>query len=376
MDNPDRVDGQFIVIYRRNVTAQDAAAHQIRSGLKSNIFFTYDIGDLFRGFAARLNHRELARILSDPLVKEVHCDGIERIACDNLQSNVPSWGLARASHFGSIGQGFVNDYYYSSSSGEGVFVYVLDTGIYLEHQNFAGRAVFGANFVDSVVTDQNGHGTHCAGTIGGSTYGIAKQVRLVAVKVLGANGSGSTAGVIRGIEYVAAQHDAVGGPSVGSMSLGSASDGGKNAAIAAAVARGVVIVVAAGNSNGNACNYYPASSPDAISVGATDTDTDGSGNEIDIRSSFSNYGRCVHVFAPGSAITSCGITSPTSSRVLSGTSMACPHVAGHAAVILSENPNFTPATVKATIQALAVKDVINNVGPESPNLLLYNGCYQ
>jgi len=261
------------------------------------------------------------------------------------------------------------DYEEEDSHAE-VTCYIIDTGIYLNHLDFEGRASWGANFVDTVTGDQNGHGTHCAGTVGGRTFGVAKKVKLVAVKVLGAGGSGSTAGVISGFQYTTQQHQARGGPSVASVSLGSTADGGKNAAVAASVAAGVVYSIAAGNSNADACRFYPASAPSAIGVGATAIGSSGQ-SETDDRAGFSNWGNCVWIFAPGAAITSCGISSPTSSTVLSGTSMACPHVSGAAAVILAKNPSLSPAGVKAEINRLAQDGLIRNVGANSPNKLLY-----
>jgi len=223
------------------------------------------------------------------------------------------------------------------------------------------------------VTDQNGHGTHCAGTAGGSRFGIAKSSRLIAVKVLGASGSGATSGVIKGIEYVTEQHQNGNARTVASMSLGGTSDGGKNAAIRASVQAGCVYSVAAGNSNGNACNHYPASSPDVICVGST-TITNVGGYDTDDRSSFSNYGSCVSIWAPGSSITSAGITSPPSSSVKSGTSMACPHVTGVAAVLLSQYPDLTPVQVRSTLVGMAQDGLIRNVMAGSPNKLLYLDC--
>jgi subtilisin family serine protease len=374
LDNPERVVGQYIVIYHENTTAEYATWHPTNF---EGLMWKYNIGNTFKGFSAKFDDNTLNRLRQDPNVKEIHCDGTEHIVqiCDSTQANVRSWGLARVSHLGTIpSSGLPDNYIYSSSeSGAGTTTYVLDTGIYIDHNDFGGRASYGANFVDSVDTDQNSHGTHCAGTIGGFQYGLAKQTRLVAVKVLGASGSGATSGVIAGINWVTDQHNTNGGPSIASMSLGSTSDGGKNAAIEASARAGVVYSVAAGNSAANACNFYPASSQFVISVGATDTDTFEE-VEYDRRSTFSNYGECVDVWAPGSSITSCAITGPDSSSVKSGTSMACPHVSGMAAIILGRNPNLPPQDVEREIQAMAQLNLIDNVGVGSPNLLLYNGC--
>jgi subtilisin family serine protease len=372
LDNPERVVGEYVVIYHENTTAEYASWHPTNF---EGLMWKYKIGNTFKGFSAKLDENTLKLLRQDPNVKEIHCNGMEHIACDINQANVRSWGLARVSHLGSIpSSGLPDNYVYNSAeSGAGTTVYVLDTGIYIDHNDFGGRASYGANFVDSVDTDENSHGTHCAGTIGGFQYGIAKQTRLVAVKVLGRTGSGSTAGVIQGINWVTDQHNTIGGPSIASMSLGSASDGGKLAAIEASARAGVTYSVAAGNSAGDACNYYPASSQFVICVGATDTDTFND-VEYDRRSTFSNYGLCVDVFAPGSSITSCAITGPDSSSVKSGTSMACPHVSGMAAVILGKNPNLLPQDVEREVKAMAQLGLIDDAGTGSPNLLLYNLC--
>jgi subtilisin family serine protease len=269
--------------------------------------------------------------------------------------------------------GLNDDYYYDNTyAGKGVTVYVLDTGIRITHTEFGGRAAYGVNYADSVDTDQNGHGTHCSGTVGGTTYGIAKQVSLVAVKVLGASGSGTFANVIAGMQWVTNQHIATGGPSVASMSLGATVDGGMNAALASSSARGVVYSVSAGNSNGNACNAYPASAPVAVTVGSTELGSGDGNANTDVRSYFSNYGTCVDIFAPGSAITSCGVSSDTASAVLSGTSMACPHVSGQLAVLLSQYPQLTPAEVTLLLVDQSQKGLIQNAGSGSPNNLHYN----
>jgi len=374
-ENPSRLNGRYIVVYHEDTTLEEAQNHwSLMSRINVNIQYTYNIGKTFKGFAGSFDADTLAFLQNDALIAEIHCDANATIACDSTASNVPSWGLARCSYSGDIGQGLPDYYTYDSSlQGAGVDSYVLDTGIYVAHNDFGGRAVVGANFVDNVATDQNGHGTHCAGTIGGTRYGIAKQTRLIAVKVLSASGSGSYAGIISGIQWVTNSHVASGRPSVCSMSLGGTADGGLSAAIRASVQQGVVYSVAGGNSNANACNFYPAGSPDVITAGATVLSGSGN-NQFDSRSSFSNFGTCIHVFAPGSSITSCGITSPTSSAVLSGTSMACPHVTGQIAVELSNNPGLSPAAVKSLIVAKALKGLINNPGTGSPNALLSNGC--
>lgn len=210
-------------------------------------------------------------------------------------------------------------------------------------------------------SDGQGHGSHCSSTATGSQYGIAKSATVIGVKVLSNLGAGSTAGVISGMDWVAAQ----GSGSVASMSLGGGACSAMDAAVESMVAAGVTVVVAAGNENQDACNVSPAQSPAAITVGAT-TITDG-------RSVFSNYGACVDIFAPGSDILAAS-NKPGQTMSISGTSMAAPHVAGAAAAILSENPTFTPAQVKTALVDLALDGVISNVGAGSPNKLLHLEC--
>jgi len=369
----DTIEGQYIVIYHPETTDDEQQKHQNPFGL--NVFATYNITKNFMGYAAHLTKDEVELIRDDPIVAEVHPDtnvylfGRQQ-GCDTTQSNVRAWGICRISHWGTINSGALNTYKWDSAeAGSGVDVYVIDTGIKTTHQEFEGRAVWGANYVDSIRDDNNGHGTHCAGTVGGSTVGVARYSRLVAVRVLNGQGSGTNSGVISGINYAANTARSRGVPSVASMSLGGGYNAAMNNAVASLVSSGVTTAVAAGNDNANACNYSPASTPSAITVGATSTDA----SNRDIRSSFSNYGNCVDVFAPGSNIYSCGITSNSAYATMSGTSMACPHVAGLAAVVLHKQPTLTPARVKEAIINDGNWDHITN--PSTPNnVIIYNGC--
>jgi len=375
LDAPKIAD-EYIVIYQNDIS-NDLITKHLES-YSSNIIYTYNISSEFRGFAAHLDEEELSRVLDTSFVKEVHCNGIETTGQCDVTQDVESWGLARVSHRGTLEDKPTPEifHYNPKAVGQEVFLYILDTGIYREHIEFAsGRVREGINYVNDgtpAYVDQHGHGTHCAGTAGGNNLGIARQAHLIPVKVLGATGSGSTAGVVKGIEYVAIGHSQSGGPTVASMSLGSTADGGKNAAITAAVRQGSVFVVAAGNSNQDACRHFPASCPDAITVAATAM---GANNE-DQRASYSNWGTCVDIFAPGSSITSAGITSRTALATMSGTSMACPHVAGYSAVLLSENPRLTPAQVKKVLQDTSNQELVYNPGSNSPNYLLYNQCHK
>jgi subtilisin family serine protease len=367
----DSIEGQYIVIYHPFASDEQQKNHE--SLLGQNVFANYNITKDFMGYAAHMTKDEVELIRDDPIVSEVHIDTNVHLfgkqqTCDSTQNNARSWGICRLSLWGAIGSNPLTTYRYNSGdSGQGVNVAVIDTGIKLTHNEFGGRAVWGANYVDSIRDDNNGHGTHCAGTIGGTTVGVAKNCRLVAVRVLNGQGSGTNSGVISGVNWVAGNCPK---PCVGSMSLGGGQNTAMNNAVAALVSSGIPCAVAAGNDNANACNYSPASTPSAITVGATSTDASGN----DIRSSFSNFGTCVDIFAPGSNIVSAGITSNTAYSTLSGTSMACPHVAGLAAVILHRQPNLSPAALKSQMKADSNQGRITNPGTGSPNQLAYNNC--
>ncbi|OAA62237.1 oryzin precursor [Cordyceps fumosorosea ARSEF 2679] len=254
-------------------------------------------------------------------------------------------GLARLSH----NQAGNTNYVYDASAGEGVTAYIVDTGIRASHIEFEGRAVQAANFIDRVDTDENGHGSHVAGTIGGATYGVAKKVQLRAVKVLGADGGGSNSGVLDGLRFVFqdVQQRGLAGKAVMNMSLGGPKSDAINTAIKQLVSAGIIPVVAAGNENQDASATSPASSPDAITVGAIDAETDA-------KASFSNFGQPVDVFAPGVNVLSVGIRSDTDRKMLSGTSMASPHVAGLAAYLIGvQGQTQQPAAVENMVEGLA-----------------------
>ncbi len=252
-------------------------------------------------------------------------------------------------------------HYVYNFTGSGVRAYVIDTGILTSHRQFGSRAsavydAFGGNGQDC-----NGHGTHVAGTIGGSTYGVAKSARLRAVRVLDCGGSGPTSGVIAGVEWVTANHIK---PAVANMSLGGGASTSLDMAVNNSINAGVTYAVAAGNENQNACNVSPARVGNALTVGST--------TSSDARSSFSNFGTCVDLFAPGSSITSAWSTSTTATRTISGTSMASPHVAGVAALYLQSDTGASPATVRDAIIDAATTDRLSGIGSGSPNRLLYS----
>jgi hypothetical protein len=274
-----------------------------------------------------------------------------------VQSPATSWGLDRIDQRSLP----LNNTYSYATTGTGVDVYVVDTGVLSTHTEFSGRMRSG--FAASGLTgteDCNGHGTHVAGTAAGATYGIAPSATVVPVRVLDCNGSGSLSGVISGIDWAIQDHTTT--PAVMNLSLGGGLSGLLDAAVQRAVEDGITVVVAAGNSNANACNYSPAAAPNAITVGSTTTN--------DSRSSFSNYGDCIDVFAPGSAITSAWHTSTTAKNTISGTSMAAPHVAGVAARLLSANPTFTPAQITTVVQNTATPNVVIDAR-SAANLLLF-----
>ncbi|KAJ8050717.1 hypothetical protein HOLleu_04024 [Holothuria leucospilota] len=311
----ERIDGSYIVVLKDEVNLQMAI-----STIKNAPFFTTLGGRIDRvygaalnGFAASLNERTLEMVRKFDFVKYVEEDQIMRA------SAVASWGLDRIDQRDRP----MDDSYSPTYTGSGVSVYVIDTGINPTHVDFGGRATAASDHVAlnpngvSYGIDCHGHGTHCAGTVGGTSYGVAKSVDLYGVRVLGCLGSGSSSGVIAGMDWVADNHVA---PAVASMSLGGGASQADDDAVARLDTAGVTTVVAAGNDNDNACNYSPARAEKAYCVGAT--------GQLDGRASYSNYGTCVEIFAPGTSITSAWYDSDTSSKTISGTSMATPHVAG------------------------------------------------
>ncbi len=344
----DRVSAQMVV---SNTLVQIAAEHGL--GKAQKVF-----SQVLQGGVYKMSHDEAAELSEDPNVAYVEEDKVITINALVNQSKA-IWGLDRIDQ---ISLPLSRSYSYENSrSGLGVNVYVIDTGILTTHQQFGGRAISGADFVDNDkdATDCNGHGTHVAGTIGSQSFGVAKNVKLVAVRVLNCLGSGTTAGVIAGIEWVTANHVK---PAVANMSLGGGSSQAIDDAVTASIAAGVTYAVAAGNDNIPACNSSPARVPTAITVGSS--------TQKDKRSDFSNYGSCVSLFAPGSDIKSTWFNSKSATNTISGTSMASPHVAGAAALYLSFNPTAKPAVVKAALLARSLSGKIAGVGSGSPNLLL------
>ncbi|MCX5560469.1 S8 family peptidase [Streptomyces sp. NBC_00038] len=308
------------------------------------------------GYAVEATAAEARQFAADPAVASVVQNRTFHI--NATQPNPPSWGLDR------IDQKTLplnSSYTYPDSAGTGVTAYIIDTGVRITHSTFGGRATYGYDAVDNDNTaqDGNGHGTHVAGTVAGSAYGVAKNAKIVGVRVLDNAGSGTTAGVVAGIDWVT--QNAV-KPAVANMSLGGGVDTALDTAVRNSIASGVTYAVAAGNSNANASNYSPARVTEAITVGAT--------TSTDARASYSNYGAVLDIFAPGSSITSSWNTSDTATSSISGTSMASPHVAGAAAVFLGANPTATPAQVATGLINASSTGVVTNPGTGSPNRLL------
>jgi len=336
----------------------------------------WTIGD-FHAFSCESTEEFVSSAKIGGLFKTVESDmTVHTMQTQCVTQSGATWGIDRISERSIELDG---DYQYEYD-GLNTDSYIIDTGILITHNEFSSRAVWGATFTgDNNNNDCNGHGTHVAGTVGGVLYGVAKKVSLIAVKVLNCGGSGSYEGVIAGINWTVQQHQAKRRPSTANMSLGGGYHQATNDATEAAVRAGVVMVVAGGNSNADACNYSPASAELAITVGATDVGSSG-GAQQDIRSSFSNFGTCTDNFAPGTMITSAWIGSNTATRTISGTSMAAPHVCGVANLILDEFKTWTPAQVEEHMHDKSTKGIINLLCGnraaclQSPNRMLYSAC--
>lgn len=309
-----------------------------------------------KGFAVATTAKQAEALAKDPRVAYVEEDGVMHAIA--TQSNA-TWGLDRIDQRSLPLSG---TYTYDTTASN-VRAYVIDTGIKSAHNEFGGRAYSGYTAISDGrgTEDCNGHGTHVAGTVGGATYGVAKAVRLYAVRVLDCNGSGTTSGVIAGVDWVTANHVK---PAVANMSLGGGASSSLDTAVSNSINAGVFYAVAAGNDNKDACNYSPARVAAAMTVGST--------TSSDARSSFSNYGTCVNIFAPGSSITSAWYTSNTATNTISGTSMASPHVAGAGALYLANNTSASPSTVFNAIRDAATTNVLTGIGTGSPNRLLYS----
>jgi aqualysin 1 len=360
--SPRSVPGQYIVVLE-DWAAGPKGPGSAADAVAANLANAHGgaVGRIYRnallGFSVRMPEAAARRMSLDERVAFVEEDGTVEAFATQLN---PPWGLDR------IDQRILplNQTYNYDATGVGVKVYVIDTGIRFSHVQFGGRAISGFDSVDGGSADDcNGHGTHVAGTIGSAAYGVAKGVSLVGVRVLNCQGSGSTAGVIAGIDWVSGNHQA-GQPAVANMSLGGGASSALDTAVLNSINDGVTYAIAAGNSNANACNASPARVGPAITVGATGSN--------DARASYSNFGTCLDLFAPGSSILSSWHTSDMASNTISGTSMAAPHAAGVAALYLEDHPSATPQAVRDAIVNTATPGVVTGAGSGSPNLLLYS----
>jgi subtilisin family serine protease len=365
VDRP--IPGKYIVVLKEDALqgpgrsgqapgmakAVENAAVDLAARFSLNVERVY--GNALPGFAVSASPKAIERLLRDPRVAYVEEDGYVELSA--TQSNA-TWGLDRVDQRDLP----LNGSYVYSYVGTYVRAYVIDSGILASHTDFGGRVLSGATAINDGrgTSDCNGHGTHVAGTIGGATWGIAKDVRLVPVRVFGCTGGSSNSTIIAGIDWVRANHVK---PAVANMSLGGPAATSIDDATNNLINAGVTVVVAAGNDNANACNYSPARVSAAITVGST--------TSSDYRSSFSNYGSCVNIFAPGSSIRSAWYTSNTATNTISGTSMAAPHVAGAAVKYLAQYPSASPSTVRSAIYNQATTGRLYSIGSNSPNRLLY-----
>ncbi|KAF9333693.1 serine protease [Podila minutissima] len=388
------IPNSYFIVFKSGVRASDHSAwvHELadvsatgchgatdEENSFSGVKHVYDMGD-FQGLAGQFHPDVLNEIRKNPDVDYIERD--QRVYAYDIQKRAP-WGLARISHRKALTFGTFNKYDHNPNGGDGVTVFVIDTGININHDEFQGRASWGKTIPSGDHdADDNGHGTHCAGTIGSRKYGVSKKVDVVAVKVLRSNGSGTMSDVVAGVDFAVSRHKALKSKkgrkyrgSVANMSLGGGKSRPLDAAVANAVGAGLHFAVAAGNDNRDACNYSPAGVSVAITVGAS--------TRADSRAYFSNHGSCVDIFGPGLDIESTWIGSKDAKRTISGTSMASPHVAGLVAYYLSLAPEdnsgyyagvITPQDMKDYLIAKATRDILTDIPGKTPNLLIYNNA--
>nr|CBM43234.1 serine protease [uncultured organism] len=363
------IKGQYIVVLKDEAQdtrrgagvglsqANDAMSRAVDLAARHNLEVTQVYEHALKGFVVtNSNEKAMAALLNDPSVDFIEEDGM--VYTMPTQTNA-TWGLDRIDQRNRP----LNGTYVYNTTATNVRVYVIDSGILASHTQFGGRVSGGATGISDGrgTSDCNGHGTHVAGTVGGSVHGVAKGVRLIPVRVFGCTGGSANSTIISGIDWVRANHVK---PAVANMSLGGGASAATDTATNNLINAGVTVVVAAGNSNANACNYSPARVANAITVGST--------TNTDARSSFSNFGSCVNIFAPGTNITSAWHTGTSATNTISGTSMASPHVAGVAALYLAGSPSASPATVRNYIYNRATTNVLSGIGSGSPNRLLFS----
>jgi aqualysin 1 len=356
------IPGHYIVVLKTDKSDDPSLSLKSANSLADTYgalvtdFYSYAL----TGFSAQMTEEQALKMSEDPSVEFIEEDSVMEI---NVTQNNPPWGLDRIDQSDRP----LSATYSYTATGSGVNAYIIDTGIRRTHTQFGGRALVGFDAIGDGrnSSDCNGHGTHVAGTVGGSTVGVAKSVRLFAVRVLGCNGSGSNSGVIAGVNWVTSNHIK---PAVANMSLGGGASTALDTAVRNSIAAGVTYAVSAGNSNVNASNSSPARVAEAITVGSS--------TQTDARSSFSNFGSVVDIFAPGSAILSSWFTSDTAGATLSGTSMASPHVAGVAARFLQSNPGASPATVRNALVNDSTTNRLSGIPTGTANRLLFRSSAQ
>ncbi len=351
---PGQQRSSYIVVFKEGANAQAEAATLRGQGYE--VRHVYE--NVFQGLAVLLPAAAVRGLANNPNVQIVQPDAVVTTLETSTQFSA-TWGLDRVDQRNLP---LNSTFTYPKSAGVNVTAYIIDTGILASHNELSGRVDSGFTAIadGNGTTDCQGHGTHVAGTVAGATYGVAKSARVVPVRVLGCDGRGFTSHVIAGVDWVAGNAKK---PAVANMSLGGGFDGALNTAVANLHAKDVTVVVAAGNSTVNACNASPASAPAAITVGAT--------TSTDARASYSNFGSCLDLFAPGSSIVSASIASNTATATASGTSMASPHVAGAAALLLGKFPTMTSTQVAERLIQASTPNVVTSPGTGSPNRLLY-----
>ena len=349
---------EFIVVLASSQLAQTRIP-SLAARYNAQVFQTYET--VLSGFAARMTEADARQLAQDPAVKYVQRNGQKHTS--EVQPNA-TWGIDRVDQVSLP----LDKQYAYTLTGRGVNAVVIDTGVDRAHPAFGGRVAAGFNALSTGavddVTDNNGHGTHVAGTIASNTWGLAKQATIIPVRVCDASGNCNDADIVKAVDWVTKN---VAKPAVVNMSLGGPVDGTTDvleAAMRASIASGITYVVAAGNDSADACSYSPSRIAETITTGATSSN--------DRRSYFSNYGTCVDVFAPGSSITSARRNS-TGSTSMSGTSMASPHVAGAVALFLEGTPAATPAEMADIVRRNATPDKVGSPGSGSPNFLLHVG---